>query len=89
MLATPLVGTLCSVCKGTVMAKRALKLDDPAETEAQRAARLARERQELDAARAQIDAGQGVDDARVRPWLDSLGTRRELPKPRATIRTTK
>ena len=64
------------------MTKRTAMLEQ--ETVAERSARLKREQRELAMARAQIDAGDGMAEEAVQPWLDSLGTDHVLPKPKAT-----
>jgi predicted transcriptional regulator len=37
---------------------------------------------EIEAARAEVDAGKTVSYERVRRWLLSWGTKKELPRPR-------
>ncbi|MFL5285794.1 MAG: hypothetical protein ACJ8AW_33665 [Rhodopila sp.] len=51
------------------------------ETEAERQARLAWEAEGIARARASVAAGRVVDSARVKAWIDSLGTDHELPVP--------
>ena len=53
------------------------------EGEAARAERLARERQEIEQARASARAGRVVSLEAVEAWIDSLGTDHELPPPRS------
>src|SRR6476646_2866305 len=53
------------------------------ETEAERQARLAWEADMIAEARADVAAGRVVDSARVKAWIDSLGTGHELPVPYA------
>jgi hypothetical protein len=53
------------------------------EGEAARAERLARERQEIERARASARAGRVVSAEAVDAWIDSLGTDHELPPPRS------
>jgi len=36
---------------------------------------------EIEAARAEVDAGKTVSYGRVRRWLQSWGTKKELPRP--------
>ena len=56
---------------------------DPAtESEAARAERLARERQQIDEAITSAAAGEVVSEADFDAWVDSLGTDHELPPPR-------
>jgi predicted transcriptional regulator len=52
------------------------------ESEAARAERLARERQQIDEAIASAAAGEVVSEEDFDAWVDSLGTDHELPPPR-------
>ena len=54
---------------------------DHVETEAERQARLAWEAQGIAEAEADIAAGRLVDSAKVKAWIDSIGTDHELPVP--------
>jgi hypothetical protein len=51
------------------------------ETDAERQRRLALEAEMIAEARADVAAGRLVDSAKVRAWIDSIGTDRELPAP--------
>jgi predicted transcriptional regulator len=51
------------------------------ETEAERQSRLAWEAEGIAKARASIAAGRVVDSAKVKAWIDSIGTGQELPVP--------
>jgi predicted transcriptional regulator len=51
------------------------------ETEAERRDRLAWEAERIAEADADIAAGRLVDSARVKAWIDSIGTDHELPVP--------
>jgi predicted transcriptional regulator len=51
------------------------------ETEAERQARIAWEAEGIAEADADIAAGRLVDSARVKAWIDSIGTDYELPVP--------
>ena len=51
------------------------------ETEAERQSRLAWEAEGIARARASIAAGRVVDSAKVKAWIDSIGTDHELPPP--------
>jgi hypothetical protein len=51
------------------------------ETEAERQARIAWEAEGIAEARADVAAGQRVDEAEVDAWIDSIGTDHELPVP--------
>jgi predicted transcriptional regulator len=51
------------------------------ETEADRRRRIAWEAEMIAEARADIAAGRLVDSAKVKAWIDSLGTDHELPVP--------
>lgn len=53
----------------------------PVEAEIERAARLARERQQLDEAREDVRAGRVVADEDVDSWLDRLAAGESLPEP--------
>jgi predicted transcriptional regulator len=54
-----------------------------AETEAERQSRLAWEAEGIAQARASVAAGQVVDSALVKAWIDTIGTEHELPVPYA------
>jgi predicted transcriptional regulator len=56
-------------------------LDGEAETEAARQRRLAWEAERIAEARASAAAGRVVASARVKAWIDSIGSERELPVP--------
>jgi predicted transcriptional regulator len=51
------------------------------ETEAERQRRHAWEADRIAEARADVAAGRLVDSARVKAWIDSIGTDHELPVP--------
>ncbi len=51
------------------------------ETEAARQHRIAWEAERIAEADADIAAGRLVDSAKVKAWIDSIGTDRELPVP--------
>lgn len=51
------------------------------ETEAGWKSRLAWEAERIAEARADVAAGQLVSSAKVRAWIDSIGTENELPVP--------
>ena len=51
------------------------------ETEAERQRRLAWEAEMIAEADADIAAGRLVDSAKVKAWIDSIGTADELPVP--------
>ncbi len=51
------------------------------ETEAERQRRLAWEAEGIARARASAAAGRVVDSAKVKAWIDSIGTDHELPVP--------
>jgi predicted transcriptional regulator len=53
----------------------------PAETDADQRRRLAWEAERIASARADVAAGRLVSSARVRTWIDSIGTDNELPVP--------
>jgi predicted transcriptional regulator len=53
----------------------------PPETEAERQRRLAWEAEMIAEADADIAAGRLVDSAKVKAWIDSIGTDHELPVP--------
>jgi predicted transcriptional regulator len=55
--------------------------DPRPETEAERQARLAREAEGIARARTSAAAGRVVDSAKVKAWIDSIGTDHELPVP--------
>jgi len=54
---------------------------DPPETDSERQQRLAWEAEGLAEARASVAAGRLVDSAKVKAWIDSIGTDHELPVP--------
>jgi len=54
-----------------------------AETDAERRERIARESAMLAEARASVTAGRVVESAKVKAWIDSIGTGHELPPPYA------
>lgn len=55
---------------------------DPAiETETERERRMAWEAEGIAKARASVAAGRVVDSAKVKAWIDSIGTDHELPVP--------
>lgn len=60
---------------------RAAPFAEPAETEAERQTRHAWEAERIAEARADIAAGRLVDSAKVRAWIDSIGTDHEMPVP--------
>jgi predicted transcriptional regulator len=60
---------------------QAAPVANPAETEAERQARLAWEAERIAEARADIAAGRLVDSAKVKAWIDSIGTDHEMPVP--------
>ena len=51
------------------------------ETDAERQRRLAWEAEGIARARASAAAGRVVDSAKVKAWIDSIGTDHELPVP--------
>jgi predicted transcriptional regulator len=51
------------------------------ETEVERQSRLAWEAEMIAEADADIAAGRLVDSAKVKAWIDSIGTDQELPVP--------
>jgi predicted transcriptional regulator len=51
------------------------------ETDAERQRRLAWEAEMIAEARADIAAGRLVESAKVKAWIDSIGTDHELPPP--------
>jgi predicted transcriptional regulator len=51
------------------------------ETEAEKQRRLAWEAERIAEARADVIAGRLVDSAKVKAWIDSIGTDHELPVP--------
>jgi predicted transcriptional regulator len=51
------------------------------ETEAEQQRRLAWEAEGIARARASAAAGRVVDSAKVKAWIDSIGTDHELPVP--------
>jgi predicted transcriptional regulator len=53
----------------------------PSETEADRRRRIAWEAERIAEARASAAAGRLVDSAKVKAWIDSIGTDHELPVP--------
>jgi predicted transcriptional regulator len=53
----------------------------PVETEADRQRRLAWEAEGVAKARESVAAGRLVDSAKVKAWIDSIGTDHELPVP--------
>jgi predicted transcriptional regulator len=53
------------------------------ENETARAERLARERQQIEEARASVAAGRVVSERAFNAWVDSLGTEHELPVPQS------
>jgi len=55
--------------------------DTRPETEAEREARLAWEAKAIAEAEADVFAGRLVDSAKVKAWIDSIGTDHELPVP--------
>jgi hypothetical protein len=57
-----------------------------AETGAERQRRMAWEAEMITEADADIAAGRVVDSAKVRAWIDSIGTEHELPLPRTRRR---
>lgn len=57
------------------------RADTPSETEAERQRRLAWEAEGIARARASAAAGRVVDSAKVKAWIDSIGTDHELPIP--------
>lgn len=60
------------------------RLDDAApETAANKRRRQTLEATMIAEADAEIEAGLIVDEAEVDAWIDSLGTDRELPKPKS------
>ncbi len=67
-----------------MMNARRLGDSDPsiAETSSQRLARLTRERELLEAARAEFQVGLALDEAEVEAWLDALDSDEVHPLPR-------
>jgi predicted transcriptional regulator len=57
----------------------------PPETVADRERRIAREAGELTQARASAAAGRVVESAKVKAWIDSIGTDHEMPVPYSEI----
>jgi len=55
--------------------------ESPPESEEEERRRLAWEAEMIAKADADIAAGRMVDSARVKEWIDSLGTDHELPVP--------
>jgi hypothetical protein len=55
--------------------------DPRPETEAERQRRLAWEAEGIAEAEADVAAGRLVDSAKVKAWIDSIGTDHELPVP--------
>ena len=55
--------------------------DPQRETDAERQRRLAWEAEMIAEADAEIEAGQYVDAADIKAWIDSIGTDHELPPP--------
>jgi len=53
------------------------------ETDAERQRRLALEAEMIAEARADVAAGRLVDSAKVKAWIDSIGTDHELPAPQS------
>ncbi len=53
----------------------------PSQTETERQRRLAWEAEGIARARASAVAGRVVDSAKVKAWIDSIGTDHELPVP--------
>ena len=62
---------------------QAVPLAKPGETEAERQARHVWEAERIAEARADIAAGRLVGSAKVRAWIDSIGTDHEMPVPRS------
>jgi predicted transcriptional regulator len=56
------------------------------ETDAERQRRFAYEAALIAEADADIEAGRLVDSARVKAWIDSIGTGHDLPPPTSTTR---
>jgi predicted transcriptional regulator len=54
--------------------------EDPA-TDAEKQRRLAWEAERIAEARADVAAGRLVDSAKVKAWINSIGTDHELPVP--------
>jgi hypothetical protein len=63
------------------MAMQALRTENFAESSAERAVRVQREAAVLQQARAQIEAGEGIDDDTLEAWLDSLDHDPSAPLP--------
>jgi predicted transcriptional regulator len=53
----------------------------PSETDAARRRRIAWEAERIAEARASAAAGRVVNSAKVKAWIDSIGTDHELPVP--------
>ena len=51
------------------------------EGDAEKRHRVAREAEDIAAARAELDSGLYATSAEVKAWIDSIGTDRELPVP--------
>jgi len=67
---------------GTINPSPSDRADAPRpETEAARQRRLAWEAEGIARARASAAAGRVVDSAKVKAWIDSIGTDNELPVP--------
>ncbi|HET6308397.1 MAG TPA: hypothetical protein VFG12_14505 [Rhodopila sp.] len=58
-----------------------MPIADSVETEAERERRIAWEARMIAEADADIAAGRLVDAAKVKAWIDSIGTDHELPIP--------
>ena len=64
--------------------RREPPLTDPvSESETVRTERLARERRQIEEARASVAAGRVVSEQAFNAWVDSLGTEHELPVPQS------
>lgn len=66
------------------MALHALRNDPFAESSAERAARILREAAVIQQARAQIAAGEGIDDDTLEAWFDALDQDPSAPLPPPT-----
>jgi hypothetical protein len=55
--------------------------NDGPETDAEKQRRLAWEAERIAEARADVAAGRLVDSAKVKAWINSIGTDHELPVP--------
>ncbi len=60
---------------------RPLPRPSPAETAAERTARLQREADAIALGHAQIDAGHGIEDDALETWLDALDRDPDAPLP--------